>query len=566
MVILSTAPSFNAITHFLLTLVLIIPAIAADELLVTGTPLQSAAADERPNFVFLFMDDWGWGDVGAYQGSSPFHLTGTRSQTPTIDKLAQNGTLYTDYHTAQSFCAPSRTSYMTSRWPADLHVNSNWNTGANGAEANHKVGLPYQLPLPSGKGPSPYPGGLPNVASVMQAAGYATAHYGKWHLGGLSPRGDLTPKPSDYGFDHTGTYGSPIQADPSLIDEQNQPAGNFSDPWWSADVGDYIANAGIAFMRNATAQKNPFYLHLWFHYSHDTLDPRAEQMSDFPFKETCLFPSKMAGQTICPSRIFWGAQTYADKFRLAPVIAAVDDLGIRDNTYVIFSTDNGAQANKWTNSKNKGAFDNAVGTQGPFRGCKGSLYDGGHRVPFIMTGPGVPKGRVDHSLLSSVDWLPTIASLGGATIPQGTIMHGEDQSAIWHGKTSNVINRTNALLWRNAGGPAPCWNRAPSLAIRNGDWNLLINPTFEYFDGLQLTQHATRVELYNMSVNQFGTGLMNGAFLGEAQNFASYLPDVVNRMAEPLLKWHKAVGPISPGRTDKQMDNDGCESWAFPGM
>ena len=264
--------------------------------------------------------------------------------------------------------------------------------------------------------------------------------------------------------------------------------------------------------------------------------------------------------------MFWGAQTYADKFRLAPVIAAVDDLGIRDNTYVIFSTDNGAQANKWTNSKNKGAFDNAVGTQGPFRGCKGSLYDGGHRVPFIMTGPGVPKGRVDHSLLSSVDWLPTIASLGGATIPQGTIMHGEDQSAIWHGETSNVINRTNALLWRNAGGPAPCWNRAPSLAIRNGDWKLLINPTFEYFDGLQLTQHATRVELYNMSVNQFGTGLMNGAFLGEAQNFASYLPDVVNRMAVPLLKWHKAVGPISPGRTDKQMDNDGCESWAFPGM
>lgn len=127
-----------------------------------------------------------------------------------------------------------------------------------------------------------------------------------------------------------------------------------------------------------------------------------------------------AGQTICPSQIFWGAQTYSDTDRFAPVIAAVDNLGIRDNTYIVFSSDNGAQGNKWTNTQ-PGAFDNAVGTQGPFRGCKASLYDGGHRVPFIVSGPGVPRGRVDHSLLSSVDWLPTVSSVAEACVPEAGV-------------------------------------------------------------------------------------------------------------------------------------------------
>jgi arylsulfatase A-like enzyme len=100
---------------------------------------------------------------------------------------------------------------MTGRWPADLHVNTNWNVGPDGAEPNHDVGLPYNLPLPNGTGASPHVGGLPNIAHIMQQSGYATAHFGKWHLGGLNPDWKTTPKPSEYGFDLTATYGSPIE-------------------------------------------------------------------------------------------------------------------------------------------------------------------------------------------------------------------------------------------------------------------------------------------------------------------------------------------------------------------
>ena len=115
-----------------------------------------AAMAVRPNFVFMLADDWGWGDVGAYGANGQYSLTGTNTRTPTLDALARNGTLFTDFHTGQAFCAPSRTSFMTGRYPADLSVNSNWNVGATGAEQNHAAGLPYQLPTPAGDGASPW--------------------------------------------------------------------------------------------------------------------------------------------------------------------------------------------------------------------------------------------------------------------------------------------------------------------------------------------------------------------------------------------------------------------------
>ena len=223
-------------------------------------------------------------------------------------------------------------------------------------------------------------------------------------------------------------------------------------------------------------------------------------------------------------------------------------------SYIIFSTDNGAQSSGFAKGGTgfTNAFDNAVGTQGPFRGAKASLYDGGHRVPFIITGPGVPRGRVDHSLVSSVDWLPTVAAIAGAAIPENTVLRGEDVSDIWHGKANNVITRKKALLWRGGGGPPPCWNRSPALASRNGDWKLLMNPTRD------------RIELYNMS----HLGLrQNGGFF-EMQNMASAYPDVVEAMVAPLMAWHHSIGPARPNETDAQLSSGcfGCNLYAFPGL
>lgn len=94
-------------------------------------------------------------------------------------------------------------------------------------------------------------------------------------------------------------------------------------------------------MKNASAASKPFYLHLWWHMSHDTIDPRPEQTADFPVSTNCFARSTAANQTICPSQIYWGAQQWSDRHRFGPVIAAVDEMGLRNNTYIIFSTDNG---------------------------------------------------------------------------------------------------------------------------------------------------------------------------------------------------------------------------------
>ena len=147
-------------------------------------PLRRLTPTAFPSYTgvhaaFLTLD-WGWGDVGAYGANGDYRLTGTNTRTPTLDALARNGTLFTDFHTGQSFCAPSRTTFMTGRYPADLSVNTNWNVGPAGAAPNHAAGLPYQLPTPKGDGPSPWPGGLQNVPHLLQQAGYYTAHYGKW--------------------------------------------------------------------------------------------------------------------------------------------------------------------------------------------------------------------------------------------------------------------------------------------------------------------------------------------------------------------------------------------------
>mmetsp|Transcript_24273 Transcript_24273/g.72478 ORF Transcript_24273/g.72478 Transcript_24273/m.72478 type:complete len:560 (-) Transcript_24273:1121-2800(-) len=532
----------------------------------------STSKDKRPNFVFMLADDWGWGDVGVYGANGNFALSGTNTRTPNLDALARNGTLFTDFHTAQAFCAPSRTGFMTGKYPADLSVNTNWATNSDGAPKNLAAGNPYQLPTPAGTGPSPWKGGLPNVPHLLQQAGYATAHFGKWHLGGCSPSNSTTPKPSDYGFDRTGTYGSPVEAgcvprtdkDEFASLSQIWPA----DQWWSADVDDYTRNQGIEVMTQAVQTGKPFYLQLWWHMSHDTIDPRPSQYNEtFPYKTTCLFPAKAAcnaesGGTCepCNWQIFWGSQTWSDMHRIGPVIDAVDELGIRDNTYIIFSTDNGAQAERWTNNAGGsgpnrdtgGAFSNAVGTQGPFRGCKASLYEGGHRVPFIISGPGVPKRRVDHSLISAVDWLPTVMSISGTAIPEGTLLRGEDISDIWHGERNHATIREKPLLWRGGGGPAPCWNRSPPLAARNGDWKLLTDLS------------GTRVELYNMSLGQLGRG---GAFF-EASTESN--PEEVQKLLGPLLEWHRGtVCPFGgqPGTCDAHGKYiPGCDAYPFPGV
>ena len=182
-------------------------------------------------------------------------------------------------------------------------------------------------------------------------------------------------------------------------------------------------------------------------------------------------------------------------------------------------------------------------------------------MPFIVSGPGVPKGRIDHSLISAVDYFPTISALSGIPIPEGTVLRGGNIADIWHGKINHLTQRAKPLFWRGGGGPPPCWNRSPGLAVRNGDWKLLFSPN----DGAT----PQRVELYNMSVNALASDHMNGAFF-EAQNEAKHFPEVVEKMVSEIMPWHRGTpipfgAPRNTAHDHPRFQPGGCEAYPFPG-
>eukprot|EP01046_Picozoa_sp_COSAG06_P066582 COSAG06_NODE_16865_length_976_cov_1.578107_1_plen_148_part_01 len=127
----------------------------------------------KSNFVFILADDWGWGDVGAYGAAGDFTLTGTNTRTPTLDALARNGTLLTDFH-SHALCSPSRAAWLTGRFAEDLSFNGIINVAKAGWQTNPTHGFPYQLPTPTGSDPSPWRGGLLNVGTLMQRNGWRT--------------------------------------------------------------------------------------------------------------------------------------------------------------------------------------------------------------------------------------------------------------------------------------------------------------------------------------------------------------------------------------------------------
>jgi N-acetylgalactosamine-6-sulfatase len=218
------------------------------------------------------------------------------------------------------------------------------------------------------------------------------------------------------------------------------------------------------------------------------------------------------------AQIYYAAATDADR-HVGRLLQRLDQLGLADNTMVVFSADNGPEDMEVRNAGHSG-----VGSPGPFRGRKRSLYDGGIREPFIVRGPGTPAGRVDDtSIVGGVDWLASVCAVAGVKLPSGLVLDGEDMSDTWRGRARE---RTRPLMWEwrwEVFGHV--WNVSPRLAIRDGRWKLLMNPD------------RSRVELYDIPSSAT-----------ELQNLADRQPDVVKRLSDRLLAWHATLpkGPVDP--------------------
>jgi N-acetylgalactosamine-6-sulfatase len=453
-----------------------------------GALLLNTAAlyAEKPNIVFVFTDDQGWGDVGAYGHPDV--------QTPHLDQLAGEGTLLTQFYVGSPVCSPSRAAFLTGRFAAETGVHY----AIGGPAGNRFNDVQWLDP------------DLPNIYRTFAEHGYRIGHYGKWHLGQRDQEGnDVAPPPAEYGVHESATNKS---SGPKLRRLTN---GNKSER---------VADEAVAFIERNREQS--FFLSLWINDPHAVLDPSEEQME--PYMDQT---HRAVRDTLRSSQTVYYAIIESIDAAVGRVMAKLEKEGLRDNTIIIFSSDNGPSP-LWSSATGHAG----AGLTGPFRGTKASLYEGGIRVPFITSWPAkIPAGRVDGSVVAAVDLFPSLVKMAGLPFELPDFLDGEDRSAVLLGDTAK---RSKPLLWEYRFGN---WGRdiqvSPSLAILDGDWKLLMNPD------------RSRVELYNL-----------GEDINETENRARYETEIVERLATELMDWWNTEVP-SPKRAPAYAGHPG---WRMP--
>jgi N-acetylgalactosamine-6-sulfatase len=357
-------------------------------------------------------------------------------------------------------------------------------------------------------------GKTPTLAGLLKGAGYATAHFGKWHLG----HGPGAPPPTDYGFDVSKTVNS---NGPQLGDEGKEP-------YFRAKSTAMIVDETIRFIREHKEQ--PFYVNVWTLLPHALLKPTPEQLAVYsdlapdsndpafgPWTRDYLGKAKDLKKQM---QVYAASITDLDT-QMGRLFAALDEMKLADNTIIFFSSDNGPEDYRIGNASNAG-----VGTAGPLRARKRSMYEGGIRTFGLVRWPGhVPAGRLDEtSVTSGVDFLPTVCKLAGVDVPSSIQPDGEDVSDIWLGKSRP---RTKPLHWEwlfNVAGGKGGGCMPPMLAVRDGDWKLFVN------------HNGTGAQLYN---------ILNDS--GEEHDLAARNPDVVESLTAKALDWTRSL-PANPAR------------------
>jgi arylsulfatase A-like enzyme len=433
-----------------------------------GTAQAAAQPPTRPNILFILTDDMGYGDIGCYGGQF--------APTPNLDRLAREGIRFTQYYSPSPICSPSRTGATTGIFPARWNLTSYLQTRA-GNRACEQVD--YLDPA------------APSLARTLKAAGYATGHFGKWHMGGGR---DVTNAPpfAAYGFDeHASTWESP-QPDPDIT------ATNWI---WSPqdkvkrwDRTGFFVDKTLDFLRRHRDQ--PCYVNLWPDDVHTPWVPSQERLGFYPDG-----PQE--------ERKFRAVLDEYDR-QMGRLLAGLRELGLEDRTVVIFASDNGPLPS-FRGSRSGG-----------LRGSKLSLYEGGIRLPFLVRWPGhTPDGRVDEkTVLAGTDLFPSLCAIAGVNLPQGVAFDGEDMSAALLGRPQS---RSKPLFWEygrntNAFAFPNGLDRSPNVAVREGDWKLLVNA-----DG-------SDTQLYDLRADP-----------RETNNVADANASLARRLREQALAWRHAL-------------------------
>ena len=401
---------------------------------------NAQAAEQKPNIVFIFIDDMGYADPSCF--GNPV------VKTPNIDRLAEEGIRLTNFYVNSPICSPSRVAVTTGQHPGRWKIHSYLNTRAGNARRGMRDFLSASAPT---------------TAKKLKAAGYATAHFGKWNMGGGRDVDDA-PLPSEYGFGESLVAFEGL-GDRLLTNPKNSSVklghGEIEFCHRSEKTQEYTDRT-IDFIRRHKGQ--PFYVRLFPNDVHDPHEPLEGHEKKWVDKAQNPYEQK-----------FFAVLEEMDH-QIGRLVQVIDELGLAERTLIVFTSDNGPT--DWP--KYYDEVDHPPGFTGPFFGRKWSLYEGGIRMPFIARWKGtIPAGNVDdRSVMAGIDLSPTFCKLAGVDVRKDERLDGLDRSNVLLGTPSS---RGKPIFWQYGAPhavlkPGKAEYHSPSFAVRDGDWKLLVNP------------------------------------------------------------------------------------------
>ncbi len=440
------------------------------------TTLAWAESADRPNIILIMADDLGYGELGSYGQ--------TKIRTPHLDRLAQGGMRFTQHYTSAPVCAPARCSLMTGKHGGHAIVRDNFEIGAWDTYRG-------QLPLPKSE---------KTMAEVLKARGYATGAFGKWGMGEVGSSGD----PLKQGFDRFFGYNCQRHAHNYypryLVDDagKRELDGNDRKPTGKHYAPQLIADELLKFIR--TNHERPFFVyypsvipHLALQAPPEDIEAYAGQWKETPYRGKSYLPHDK------PRAAYAAMISFLDK-QVGRIVTLLDELEVADNTVILFTSDNGA-----TFLKGQVDFEFFDSVDG-LRGLKGSVYEGGIRVPLIANWPKrIQAGTVSDHPSAHYDLMATLADLAGADTPKSD---GISFTPTLLGQADKQPQHSY-LVWDFAG-------YGGQLAIREGKWkgvqrNLKKNPNSPF-------------ELYDLEADR-----------AETNNLAKKHPEIAKRLAQHLL-------------------------------
>jgi arylsulfatase A len=465
-----------------------------------------SAADSRPNVIVILCDDLGFGDLGC--NGHP-HI-----QTPNLDRLAAEGIRFTNFYSAAPVCSPSRVGLMTGRSPNRAGVYD-WipevkPNGPAKSDARDLVHMQrHEKTLPQ----------------LLKTAGYATCMAGKWHCNSVF-NDAAQPQPGDAGFDHwmaTQNNAGPSHENPRNFVRNGKAVGPIEG--FSCQL---VVDEGIGWLEKQTTghPAQPFFMYLAFHEPHEPVASPPELVE------------KYLSVSVEPDQAQFFANVHNVDLAVGRLLEKLNQLKVRDNTLIVFTSDNGPEALRRYKNGNR-----SWGRTGILRGVKLHTHDGGYHVAGIMNWPaGIRNPHTDNNVASSLDLLPTACELAGATLPTDRPLDGISLVSLL--KSGEMPERTKPLIWTyyNAINDA-------RVAMRMGPWKVLARlnagkfPRYENLtpQSLQEAKDATLTdfEIYNVSEDPGETLNLTGRDLANERQLTQQLESEYRALVNDSFAWDR---------------------------